>query len=105
MADERFTEAMKTKEMMTELLACEGWKVLDEVLSAKECILLADFTDEKKDYSDAQLREFRIGLKLIRTIRMTPGTMLAVAEEILEDYAEEEEQNDGEEESRDDSVP
>ncbi len=103
MADERYIDALRDKEAMTELLASKGWQTVDAVFAEKESILLAEFTADAADYSDAKLREFRIGLKLIRTLRMTPGTMLAVAEEILEDYAEEE-QDDGEEE-RDDFGP
>ena len=98
MPDERYTDAVRTKNKMTALLASDGWKTVDEVFAEKESILLAEFTDTTKDYSDAKLREFRIGLNLIRTLRMTPGTMLAVAEEILEDYTDEEEEDDGEEE-------
>ncbi len=106
MADERFTEAIRNKELMTAFLSSEGWEMVDAVLSERESILLAEFTDETKDYSDAKLREFRIALKLVRTIRMTPGTILAVAEETLAEYTEDEdeeqqpemEQDDGEEE-------
>ena len=98
MADERFTEAARNQSALTVLLASEGWDIIDKVFQEREAHLLADFLRDDEDYSDGKLREFRIGLKLIRVLRMTPTAMLEDAKMVIAAQAEDEEQSYGEEE-------
>ena len=98
MADPRFTEAVRNNNALTALVNSEGWAILDQVWQEREANLLMDFLRDDVDYSDGKLREFRIGLKLIRVLRMTPAAMLDDATTVIAEYAEEEDQSHGEEE-------
>ena len=98
MADKRLADAVRDKNLMAALVASEGWKFYDSILQEREAHLLADFLRDDEDYSDAKLREFRIGLKLIRVLRMTPATIIDEATMVIAEYAEEEDQDYGEEE-------
>lgn len=98
MADPRFTEAVRNKNALTALVNSEGWEIVDKVWQEREANLLAEFMRDDADYSDAKLREFRIGLKLIRTLRMTPAAMLDDAATVITEYVDEEDQPHGEEE-------
>ena len=86
---------------MTALVASEGWKLYDSILQEREANFLKDFLEDSADYSDEKLREFRIGLKLIRVLRITPATIIDEATIVIAEYAEAKEQDDGEEESKD----
>ena len=101
MADKRLSDAVRDKNVMTALVASEGWKLYDSILQEREANFLKDFLEDSADYSDEKLREFRIGLKLIRVLRITPATIIDEATIVIAEYAEAKEQSDGEEESKD----
>ena len=89
-------DAFKNKRVMTDLIRSEGWEVFDAIQKEREENLLADFLNVNAEYSDTKLREFRIGLNLIRTIRMTPAIMIEESKELIDQlYVEDEEQEDG----------
>jgi len=103
MADERFTEAIKIKNALTALVASEGWGLLDAVLKEKEENMLGTILDPGQELSDTTLREYRMALVSLRTIRATPAAMLENAVEVIAEFAdenaeEEEDNSDGEEE-------
>lgn len=94
--DPRLTDAFKNKRVMTDLIHSEGWAMWDEIQKEREANLLKDFLDPDKDYPDSKLREFRIGLNLVRTLRMTPAIIIEESTEIIDQlYVEDEEKEDG----------
>ena len=94
--DPALVDAFKNKRVMTDLIRSEGWEMFDNIQKEREANLLTQFLDPDADYTDTKLREFRIGLNLIRTIRMTPAIMIEESKEIIDQlYVEDEEQDDG----------
>ena len=91
MADKRLADAVRDKNLMTALVVSEGWKFYDSILQEREANLLTEFLRDDVDYSDGKNREFRIGLKLIRVLRMTPATIIDEATMVIAEYAEQEE--------------
>ncbi len=87
MADERFTNAARVRNAMTSLIASEGWSAFDAVLEEKIKLMFNEFTDPGKELSDITLREHRMAIATISTIRALPRAMLADAEETIERFA------------------
>ena len=101
MVDERHSEAIKTKDALTALVASEGWGIFDKVLVEKEQHMLGAILDPGQELSDITLREYRMALTTLRTISGIPGAMLEDAAEVIASFADTEEEEDnsnGEEE-------
>jgi len=91
------SEAIKIKETMGALITSEGWKLFDAVLAEKEQHMLSAILNATVELSDVTLREYRMGLTTIRTIRTMPEAMLDDAEATLNEFRKEEEENLGNE--------
>lgn len=88
--DERRSEAIKTRDAMEVFISNEGWKMLDAVLAEKEHHMMGAILDPGQELSDITLREYRMALTTIRTIREIPAIMLEDAVEVIAQLAEDE---------------
>lgn len=98
MTDERHSEAIKTKDVMETFTSSEGWAVFDKVLEEKEQHMLGAILDPSLELSDTTLREYRMALTTIRTIREIPAAMLEDATEVIAQSAENGDKDEEEEE-------
>ena len=89
-ADERRSEAIKTKDIMEAFILSRGWAMLDGVLEEKEQHMLGAILDPGQELSDITLREYRMALTTTRTIRKIPVAMLEDAIEVIAQLAEDE---------------
>lgn len=89
---------------MEAFTSSEGWAMLDGVLEEKEQQMLGAILDPGQELTDTTLREYRMALTTIRTIREIPAAMLEDAVEVIAQLAEdagetpEDEVTEGEEE-------
>lgn len=84
--DESFIDACKVRDVIGALLVSEGWDMLDKILEEKESFIMAELLDPGIDISDIALREHRMAVANLRSIRMIPQAMLDDAKEMIEIY-------------------
>lgn len=103
MADEHRSfakaEAIKTRDIMGAFTSSEGWAMLNGILEEKEQHMLGTILDPGQELSDIALREYRMALTTIRTIREIPAAMLEDAKEVINQLAKDEAPEEEEEES------
>lgn len=83
MTEKQRSEAIKTRDVMESLTSSEGWKMFDAVLDEKEQHMMGAILDPGQDISDITLREYRMSLTTIRTIRGIPAAMVEDASEVI----------------------
>lgn len=88
MADERLTEATKTKEAMEALTNHFGWKMLLKVFKEKEEHLLNRLFNPGADMDDLEIRETRMAIISLRMSAALPDHMLNVSEEVIQEFAD-----------------
>lgn len=101
MTDERRSEAINTRDIMEAFTSSEGWVTFDGVLEEKEQQMLGAILDPGQELTDTTLREYRMALTTIRTIREIPAAMLEDAAEVIAQLAEDADETTEEEEGFD----
>ncbi len=87
MADERFTEAVQSKNALDALVASEGWKILVEVLEEKKQILMRELLNPAVEMTDVNLREHRMAAANLNLIINLPHAIIEDASGTIEQFA------------------
>ena len=90
----QFTEAVKIKNEITALIQSAGWKLFDKILEEKEDYMMQAILNPSIEISDITLREYRMAISTLRSIRLTPKAMLEDADETIKSFSENETRNE-----------
>ncbi len=88
MSENVLGEALRHKSAMQQLIATEGWEVLNKVLAEREDVLLQEML--QPDVTNDELRDSRGMLRNTKMIRELPSVIIEQAEMVIERESEEE---------------
>ena len=84
MYDPQVVEAIRTKDEIGALVGQAGWKRLAEILEEREAALLNALLDPGVDISEITMREHRMAINTLRTLKRLPEALLEDAQSIID---------------------